>query len=97
MFILCYLLSLLVDYAKMLEKESRDLKLKIRKLEEKLESTKLQEESHTIPPKGVPFSDGVVPAGVNNAYLKSHIQSLHDTIGKWYCLFQIGQLQSYQT
>ena len=67
----------------MLEKESRDLKLKVRQLEEKLESNKSQEVGHTIPPKGVPSGEGGVPAGVNNAYLKSHIQSLHDTIGKW--------------
>ena len=62
---------------KSLEKESRDLKLKIRQLEERLSTAKQREEEHS--------SEGLIsasmPAAVNNAYLKSHIQSLHDTIG----------------
>ena len=64
----------------MLENESRDLKVKIRELEERLESKPREDLSIPIE-RHISSSDGQTTVGVDNAYLTSHIQSLHDTIG----------------
>ncbi|XP_038065963.1 coiled-coil domain-containing protein 57-like isoform X2 [Patiria miniata] len=66
------------DYVKILEKESRDLKLELRDLKEKYESLQQasrQDETN----KHVTDLNNVV--AMDDAYVRSHIQSLNDTIG----------------
>ena len=67
-------------YVKILEKESRDLKLKIRDLEEKLE-TKRQENVVDGTPLISGAASGTKADPMDNAYIRSHVQSLNDTIG----------------
>ena len=67
------------DYVKILEKESRDLKLNIRALEERVEMLpKVNEDDKAN--ALAPGSDEKVSA-MDNAYIRGHVQSLNDTIG----------------
>ncbi|XP_033102589.1 coiled-coil domain-containing protein 57-like [Anneissia japonica] len=60
------------EYVKMIEKECRDLKVKNRALNDKINLAGRSKE------KG---NDGIIPPSVDNAYIRHHIQSLNDTIG----------------
>ncbi|XP_022084931.1 coiled-coil domain-containing protein 57-like [Acanthaster planci] len=66
------------DYVKILEKESRDLKLKLRELEEKYEA---QREASRGNETNRHIVDQKSDVAMDNSYIRSHVQTLNDTIG----------------